>query len=389
MAGVPGVTGGGAGSGEVLIAGGGIGGLSAAVALDQAGIPVRVFEQAPELREVGAGVSLWPNAVRALARLGLDETVRGRHVALREIVVRRASGTPLMRLRGSGLEPEPGVCVHRAHLQQALAARVPANRLELDRRVVGFESRDGGVTLHLQGGEAVPGRLVIGCDGIHSVIRSALHGGGPPRRRGYRIWRGVADLLLDEELLQRSTEWWGPGRRFGILPGEPGRVFWYATHTTSAPPAAGDADPGRLVRLFADWPAPVRELIEASGHAIVRTEAEDRPVPRRWGRGPVTLLGDAAHPMTPNMGQGACTALEDAVVLARCLAEDGAGEAALRRYERLRARRTRWIVRQSRRIGRIAQLRSPLLGAGRDGVMRLLPDRLTEPPQRRLYGYSP
>ncbi|MFP4624350.1 MAG: FAD-dependent monooxygenase [Gemmatimonadota bacterium] len=117
----------------------------------------------------------------------------------------------------------------------------------------------------------------------------------------------------------------------------------------------------------------------------MRTPAEDRPV--RWGRGPVTLLGDAAHPMTPNMGQGACTAIEDAVVLARALTDHGVGTSALRCYERLRARRTRWIVRQSRRIGWLAQRRSPVAVALRDALLLGTPERLLDRPQRRVYGY--
>jgi 2-polyprenyl-6-methoxyphenol hydroxylase-like FAD-dependent oxidoreductase len=155
-------------TGQVLIAGGGIGGLAAAVALHQAGIPVRVFEQAPELGEVGAGVSLWPNAMRALARLGLFEAVLGDHVPMERIVVRRSDDRPLMRLLEPGRQPEPGICVHRAHLQQTLAAALPADRLHLDRRLVGFESRpddDAPVTAHFRDGATEAGTLLIGCDG--------------------------------------------------------------------------------------------------------------------------------------------------------------------------------------------------------------------------------
>jgi 2-polyprenyl-6-methoxyphenol hydroxylase-like FAD-dependent oxidoreductase len=381
--------------GEILIVGGGIGGLAAAVALDRAGVPVRVFEQAPALHEVGAGVSLWPNAMRALALLGLRDPVLGDHVPLDRIVIRRHDGKPLLRLREPGRYAEPGICVHRAHLQRTLASAVPPGRLHLGHRLVSLDADADGVTVAFQDGSTAHGALLVGCDGIDSAVRSLLHGAAPARERGYEIWRAVTDFELPRDLLRQSTEWWGPGRRFGILPGEPGRVYWYATHTTGTGAAArADGGPaagtggGEIAALFRAWPAPVRELLAATDpSALVRTTAQDRPVPRGWGAGGVSLLGDAAHPMTPNMGQGACTAIEDAVVLARCVGAAGATPAALRRYEALRAPRTRWIVRQSRRIGRLGQLEHPVLVAARDRLMRLIPDRLADLPQRRVYGY--
>jgi 2-polyprenyl-6-methoxyphenol hydroxylase-like FAD-dependent oxidoreductase len=374
---------------QVLVIGGGIGGLAAAVALGRAGVPVRVFEQAPALHEVGAGVSLWPNAMRALASLGLGRSVLGDHVPIERIVIRRRDDTPLIRLREPGRYPEPGICVHRSHLQRTLVAAVPADRLRLDRRLVGIRSDGAGVAAEFDDGSSASGALLIGCDGLNSAVRARLHGAAPARYRGYEIWRGVAEVGLPADLLRQSTEWWGSGQRFGILPGEPGRVYWYATHTTAMRGGGDDQDEGRLGALFAGWPWPVPELIGAGvSSGVARTLAEDRPVPARWGAGPVTLLGDAAHPMTPNMGQGACTAIEDAVVLARCLAERGVTPAALRRYESLRAPRTRWILRQSRRIGRLGQLEKPALVAVRDRVMRLVPEALIRPAQRRVYGYG-
>lgn len=385
---------------EVLIVGGGIGGLAAALALHRAGVAVQVFEQAPALEEVGAGVSLWPNAMRALAGLGVDGPVLSDHEPIQRIVIRRADGSRLTRLDEPGRYPEPSICVHRAHLQGVLAGALPVGILHLGRRLVGFQvgsDRSAHVTATFEDGSAAVGALLIGCDGIRSTVRAGLHGDGAPRPRGYEIWRGVSDFALPPGLLGQSTEWWGPGRRFGILPGEPGRVFWYATRTMSRDAVR---DPGSAVASsssslppagdFAGWASPVPELLAAPvAGDPVWTVAEDRPVPRGWGRGPVTLLGDAAHAMTPNMGQGACTALEDAVVLGSCLAVGGPTAAALRRYERLREARTRRIMRQSRRIGRLGQLSHPALVAVRDRLMRLVPSPALVPPQRRVYDYRP
>jgi 2-polyprenyl-6-methoxyphenol hydroxylase-like FAD-dependent oxidoreductase len=379
-------------TGEVLVAGAGIGGLTAALALQREGVPFRVFEQARELREVGAGVSLWPNAMRVFRRLGLHDEVKGHRVPLERIVLFRTDGTEILRLREPGRYPEPALCLHRAKLQELLLARVPEDRVHTGRRVAGFQVQGAGVKVDLEDGEAAEGSLLVGCDGIHSAVRSQLHGTAPPVYRGYEIWRGVSDLELPPDLVGQATEWWGPGRRFGLLPGAPGRVYWYGTRSRSSSGEAegSDTDLAGLSRLrtaFVGWPSPVEDIVQGAGEKVVRTEAADRPVPRRWGRGPVTLLGDAAHPMTPNMGQGSCAAIEDALILARCMGEQGVGPQALRRYEKLRRRRTRWIVHLSRHIGRLGQLRSPLAAAGRDRLLGLLPTWPVEKGQERIYGY--
>lgn len=410
---------------RVLIVGGGIGGLTAAIALAREGIPAHVFEKVPDLEEVGAGVSLWPNAMRVFGELGMAEVVKGERSSLERILLLRTDGTPLRRMEGPGRHSEPAICLHRADLQNVLAREVPRECLHLGRRAVDFVEDGNRIRVLFQDGSEEKGILLVGCDGIHSMTRARMHGTEAPRYRGYEIWRGVTDLELPEELLGQATEWWGPGRRFGILPGEAGRVYWYATRSgprppefrrndgpgrSGAPEPESDspehgapeneaAEPGsgtdedsenglrRLRAAFDGWPFPAPQIIAEVGDAAVLTPAMDRPVPRRWGRGRVTLLGDAAHPMTPNMGQGSCSAVEDALVLARCLAKEGPGPVALRRYEDLREKRTRWIVRNSRRVGAVGQLRHPLLVAVRDRLLPLLPDVALEWGQDRIYGY--
>lgn len=372
---------------EVLIVGAGIGGLAAAIALRQVGIGATIFEQAPVLEEVGAGVSLWPNATRVLRRLGLFEAVAEGHEPMAEIVVRRVHGPVLLRLEGVGGWEAPAICVHRAHLQRVLVEHVPAHRLHLGRRLVRIERGGGLVRGVFEDGSSASGTLLLGCDGIHSIVRGLLHGSSPAHYRGYQIWRGVSHVPLDESFLGRSTEWWGPGKRFGLLPGGPERLFWYATHTRRDDGIPSEPQLPLLRELFGGWPDPVMEIMEGSpGGRVIRTQATDRSV--AYGRGRITLLGDAAHPMTPNLGQGACTTLEDALALARVLSDEGLTPNALRRYEGIRRPRTRGIVRQSRRIGEVAQLSHPLLTRPRDRLMQVLPGSMVKRAERGIYGYG-
>jgi 2-polyprenyl-6-methoxyphenol hydroxylase-like FAD-dependent oxidoreductase len=217
--------------------------------------------------------------------------------------------------------------------------------------------------------------LLVGADGLHSVVRSHLHGSVKPRFAGYTCWRGMATCEAKALPLTTGFEAWGPGARFALYHCGPDRVFWYATH--NAPEGSPDPPDGRKTevrRLFQDWHEPILEAIEATPETeILHNDIVDRKPLSSWGRGRITLLGDAAHPTTPNLGQGACQALEDAVVLADCWRECREVEPALRRYEHQRQRRTAAITRASWRLGRICQWESPLACWLRNSLTHLMP----------------
>jgi 2-polyprenyl-6-methoxyphenol hydroxylase-like FAD-dependent oxidoreductase len=214
---------------------------------------------------------------------------------------------------------------------------------------------------------------VIGADGLHSRVRRELFGDEPLRYAGYTAWRGICargDLVQEGQ----TSETWGRGTRFGIVPIGHGPAYWFAVLTT---PAGGRDEPGRaresLLRHFGDWHAPVRALIEATEEtAIMRHDLFDRMPRETWSRGRITLIGDAAHPMTPNLGQGGCQAIEDAVVLAEEL--DKTKPDAFARYEKRRLSRANGFVQASRRMGALAQLENGAARTLRDWLMRLTPD---------------
>lgn len=335
---------------------------------------MEVYERAPELLEVGAGLTIQPNAVTALRGIGLDSAVRegGRMQAASRLV--RGDGRVLSALPLDEVYAQvgaPALGIHRATLQRLLLNALGPGPLHSGRTVTRYEAGPDGATVAFAEGGAAEGLLLVGADGLRSAVRAQLLADGEPVYRGYTTWRGVA-LRSAETLAEASTEYWGCGRRFGIVPIDGERVYWYAT--LNAPPGGVDTSRDTLRALFADWPAPVDALLEATPEeAILRADVLDRPPTRRWGAGPVTLLGDAAHPMTPNLGQGACQAIEDAVVLAQCL--EGAGDrvAALRRYEDRRRKRTSGMVTAARRLGAVAQWDDPALCRLRDAAFAAIP----------------
>jgi FAD-dependent urate hydroxylase len=363
---------------QALIIGGGIGGLSAAIALRQKGVEATVFERISELKEVGAGLSLWVNAVKALDKLGVSE-------ALHSISIPQISGG-LQTAEGewiAGAMPEEVqkrfgaaliLMVHRAELHEILLEKLGRDNVQMSADCSGFTQDPGGVTAHFSDGQTVRGDFLVGADGINSVIRAALFGQARPRYSGYTAWRAITSF--DHSAFSRgASESWGRGARFGIVPMSRGRVYWFATK--NAVEGAGDASIGRkgeVLDCFRGWHEPVEALIEATDEsAILRNDIYDREPLSSWTKGLVTLLGDAAHPMTPNLGQGACQAIEDAVALADCIAGSKEIAAALQIYEGRRLRRTNRIVEQSRRIGRMGQLENPLVRGLRNSLIKLIP----------------
>lgn len=366
---------------HVAIAGGGIGGLTLAYALRRAGVRVTVFERAPELRPVGAGITVQPNAMLALRPLGLDEAVAAQGAIAGESLILDARGRTLQELPMDRLERElgaPMVCLHRARLQEVLLEAAGPDVVRTGCAVVGYQDRGERVSVKLSNGEQVEADLLVGADGLHSTVRTQLLGPQPLRYSGYTSWRGICrDPALTS--IERTTESWGVGARFGIVTIGHGELYWFAT--ANAP--EGQDDPkGRvrekLLERFGDWHEPIPAIIEATAESeILRTDILDRrPVPR-WSAGRVVLLGDAAHPMTPNLGQGGCQAIEDAVVLAHALTKNASVSAALQSYEEKRVARANAIVSRSFSLGRMAQLENRAGIFLRNALMRRIPRSAT------------
>jgi 2-polyprenyl-6-methoxyphenol hydroxylase-like FAD-dependent oxidoreductase len=356
---------------KVLVAGGGIGGLTAALAVRSAGADVEVLERGHVPGEVGAGLALWPNGQRALAALGIDQ-VPGLAVSRLEFRSRRGrllTETPIGAFRARyGYEL---LMVHRAELHSSLLAALPPETIRLGSEVTAVEQDARSVSVLLASGERLRAELLIGADGLRSAVRRSLLADGEPRYSGATCWRGTATFEMGE---RPSLNWWGRGGEFGLFPLPGGRIYWFGV--LDRPERQADGPKGRradVLQAFGSWPEPVAAVVQATEEGdILRNDLYDRPPTRAWGRGRVTLLGDAAHPMLPNAAQGACQALEDAVALGAALAAEPS-ERALAAYEASRLRRANGFVSQSRRTARLVQAKNPVAAALRDLAVAHLP----------------
>jgi 2-polyprenyl-6-methoxyphenol hydroxylase-like FAD-dependent oxidoreductase len=377
---------------RVVIVGAGIGGLALAAALQRLGIEVLVLERAPRLGEVGAGLGVLPNAVRALTAIGVSRTLYHDAGPFRRFRICNQRGEELTEIdfeeafRRMGGE---GYVMHRAALHAAIAACVDPGVVRTGACVTSIEQCAAGVSVRLAGEPApVRGDLVVGADGLHSVARGYVLGDGPPRYAGETIFRGIADAALDPPDVCREVL--GAGQRAAFYDMGAGRCYWWATSPLAAGSRIAEADRSAyLQQRFAGWPYGLPGLFAGTpSERILQNDIFDRRPARSWHRGRVVLLGDAAHPTTPNLGQGACLAIEDAVVLARAIVRCGDHERAFAHYHRARARRTARITRLSRVWGRMGLWEAAPLVWLRDRLYRSTPRSWFGRGMRDQYGYD-
>ncbi|MBV8883824.1 MAG: FAD-dependent monooxygenase [Chroococcidiopsidaceae cyanobacterium CP_BM_RX_35] len=358
---------------RVIIIGGGIGGVATALTLSRAGIEPVVYERAKELREVGAGIALWANATHILKNLGLlEEAVQVGYLTT-NYQFNSQRGKELVNFSLDGFEL-PIIGIHRAQLQQLLWRNVPGEKFILGETFERFEREGDRVRTYFASGLSVEGDALIGADGLRSRVRATILGDEPPTYRNFKTWRGLTDYVPNGYRPGYIQEFLGRGKGFGFMMLGLGKMYWYAA--AIAPEAQADAAVGRqqeLVTMYQDWFPSILELITATDEGnILTTDLYDRPPKQPWSKQNITLLGDAAHPMLPTMGQGACTALEDAYVVAKCLKQQVDPKAAFQKYELERFPRVKLIVEQSLRVGKMGELDNPVSVALRNTFMKLM-----------------
>jgi len=387
----------------VAVVGGGIGGLTLALTLEQRGIRARVYEGSPRLREAGAGIWMPPNAMQVYDRLGVAGAIAAAGMPVRRMEIATHRGRLLRSVDLDAVRRRlrtETVSIHRGRLQRILAQRLPAGRLRPGHRCTGLHPTDRGVEIRFEEERPVEARVVVGADGIHSVTREHVAPETPVRASGQAAIRGIAPVALPEPLQGRSREHWGPSLRFGFTAIAPRETYWWCAYDvdrseTPFPRRAPDGGPEEVRSLADSFPDPVPRIVEATPRDdLIRTPLRDLPPLPTWYRGRVVLLGDAAHAMTPNLGQGGAQAIEDAWVLAESLArhwregsdiENAFHTLAFEEYEDRRRRRAEEVATFSRWTGRMAQVANPVGRGLRDVLLKRMPRWIEASQAEKLY----
>lgn len=350
------------------IIGGGIGGLTTGIALKRKGLTVRIFEQASELKNVGAGIVLANNAMQVYKRLGLSDeiTSKGNTISQINIVDQKfkiISNTNLQYFEKK--HNLKNVAIHRAVLQQILINQFSEEELFLDHKLETIVLGNTISTLKFENGKTYSSELVVGADGIYSKVRTCLFDAVQLRKANQLCWRGVLNFDLPKEYQQKAIEGWGNNTRFGFVQLSKGLVYWYALKS-------GQKQTTMRIEDFKEYGSLVTKMIKETKD-IHMSEISDIQPFKNWSVGNVCLLGDAAHATTPNLGQGACQAIEDAYVLAACFKKNKNVSKVFDEYESIRIKKAHKVVTTSWQVGKIAHLSNPLLRTIRDFLLRITP----------------
>jgi len=378
---------------KFAILGGGIGGLSLAVAMQRKGFSVSVYEAAPAFKPLGAGLSLSGNAIKAYEDIGIANQVIAIGKKLVSAFGKDRQGKVITKTDSDSLSRRFGVLsnftLHRADLHHCLADLLAPGTILFGKTAIDFVQSPDNVTISFADGTHTKVDYLIAADGIHSVVRQKLLPETKPRYSGYTCWRGVMEGLPAGMNPDEMSETWGKGRRFGVVPLTRNRIYWFATlNAKQNDPAMKNARSSDLQHFFDGFHFPIPEVLArtADDQIIWGDIVDVRPI-KKFAFGRIVLMGDAAHATTPNLGQGACMAIEDAATLTNGLTLYEPEE-AFRKFEVHRVKRTTGIVNQSWTIGRIAQLENPLLMTLRNAAFRSLPQSMVENQLKSLFDVS-
>lgn len=363
---------------RAIVVGAGVGGLTAAIALRARGFDVEVLEAAPESRTSGGGLGIASNATKVLKALGIDLPNAGVGRVCERFSLHTASGRLMREMPISSIAHElgsPVVNVRRSDLTALLRDALADVPIHYGVEVARYDKTGDGVTVTCADGSTRAGDVLVGADGIRSVVRAQSVGPEPINEYGYVCWIATVPFEHPRPGPGGAAHYWGNGRRFGLIDIGGGDVYWWGTKNVAAHEARRRTGVKEdVLRCFDGWAEEVCRVVSLTPEAdIVSVPAQDREFAESWGDGPVTLVGDAAHPMLTSLSQGAGSAIEDGYALAHHLAAGGDVVTALRRYEEARRERTRWLVTASRRLSRMEQIENPIAAGLRNLAIRHAP----------------
>lgn len=361
---------------QVVVIGGGIGGLAVANGLRHAGFDAQVYERSAEETYAEVGLRLWRDTLNRLDRLGLDALPADVQTPDHSLRYLDRDGRRLIEYPSAATHAgtdSSRVVVHRKDLQKHLLSLLGPESVHRRKLCVRVENHEQHVTAYFADGTSVTGELLIGADGPFSTVRSQIHGRVKPQYTGTTYWQAVTEF--DPQNLNPGVTW-GLGARFSRHRLSGNRVYWYATGSAPVGTRSPDGEKAELLRRFGDWHAPIPELLRATDESnIRRIDIFERPPVPFWHEGRMVLLGDAAHPMPPDLSMGACLALEDAFTLTECLSSMPYHE-AFPQYEGLRREATTRLSQLSRQFSFLGSLENPLAVWLRNQLARNIVDRL-------------
>lgn len=370
---------------SIAIVGAGIAGLTAAIMLEKLGFDVRVFESAEEIRGIGAGMGLASNAIKAFEYLNLDEEVISICNHLKDFEISDAKGKIIISADTKRIKQSyntDNFAVHRADLHKLLLSKIRPDKIETNKKLIDLRILNEKVEIEFEDGKIREFDFVIGADGVNSRIRQLFYPKSKPRYAGYWCWRGV--VKNPKENLHKSIETWGNKGRFGITPLTENRIYWYACIGSNLKDGVPEFGLKELRKQFKNYHQIIPEILSltAKKDLISNPIVDIKPI-SRYHFDRVLLIGDAAHATTPNMGQGACMAIEDVAVLQDELRKND-WQMACKNFEKRRLKRTYYIIKTSRIAGKFAQVENQFLISTRNYLLRNLPDTLSQRPLKQL-----
>ena len=368
----------------INIIGAGIGGLTTALTLKQKGINVNVFESSTEIKPVGAGIILANNAMQVFQKLGIQDKIQkaGNKISYMKITDTQLNNISVVDL--TEYERKYGVyniAIHRGELQQILAEEIGYDRINLSKRLSKIE-KNGLFKLTFEDNSTIESKIVIGADGIKSVVRKQLFEKSTLRNAKQVCWRGICEIDLPEKYHNELNEAWGKGKRFGFVKISDKKVYWYALINSKT----NQIQEAHLIEIFRDFHSDILKIISSTTkeNIILNNIIDLKPIDK-WQSENVCLIGDAAHATTPNLGQGACQAIEDAYVLGKLLDSGLEIQNTFAEYENLRRKKAHYIVKTSWTLGKISQWSNPILVSIRNQALKLTPKSVNKKQMDKIF----
>lgn len=373
---------------KYAIIGAGIGGLTTALAFEKKGIDYHVYEHAPQLNEVGAGIWLAPNALKVLDSLGVLEEVQYQGNEIDRITIGKPNLEPISDSKQDFIKSTFGyttVSIHRANLQQLLFNQIPKEKISLNKGFQSYEELDSGkIKINFEDKTSVESNFLIGADGINSKVRTQLFPTSKKRYSGQTCWRGITEIDMEEKYQHRGYELWGNQIRFGISQVAKGKVYWFAVKLAEENSKDNRATTKEeLLELFSEFHPLILKLIEETPlDKIIKSDINDLQPLDKWYQNNICLLGDAGHATTPNMGQGGAQAIEDAYYLSNAIVERNHIN-AFELFQQRREKKVQAIVKQSWNTGKMAHWKYGQ--SFRNFVIQHLPKSIIEKKMIALY----